>query len=217
MSNFFRNDLNLGKKWWHRLLAVIFFGLFIYCLFSVSKSAIFEWGFRPVHEAQSSLAERITSEVKSAKELSNPWEVFYTRPYWVNIFLFWFYWDGKYQGLVKEIYNDEDKTLNGLFCSNQLYNQIDEVIKRTWISKFYIKEINNFLEAVSKKTATEYIKNNNVKCVLIDGFWDENKFLNPWWVAQEYQNNYYFYKKTWFANFLAIMEVVTWIITITVW
>ena len=97
MSNLFRKDLHLNKKWWHRLLSVIFFIWFIYCLFSVCKSAIFEWGIRPVHEAQSSLAERITSEVKSAKELSNPWEVLDTHPYWVNIFLFWFYWNGKYK------------------------------------------------------------------------------------------------------------------------
>lgn len=217
MSNFFRKDLNLGRKWWHRLLAVIFFWLFVYCIFSATKSMIFEWGLRPVHRVQSKLEERITTEVKSAKELLKQWEVLYRgSPYGVNIFLFRFYWEGKYQGLVKEIYNNQDDTVNGLFCSNQLYAQINEVIKKTGISKFYVKEINNFLEPVSTKIATEYIKNNNVKCILIDGFWGENKFLNPWWVAQEYQNDYYFYKKTGFANFLTIMEVITWIITVIV-
>ena len=119
--------------------------------------------------------------------------------------------------MVKEIYNNQDDTLNGLFCSNQLHNQINEVIKRTGISKFYIREINNYLEPISMKIATEYIKNKNVKCVLVDGFWGENKFLNLWWPAQDYQNHYYFYKKTGSANLLNILGIVTWIITVAVW
>lgn len=216
MSNFLRKDLNLNQKWWHRLLSIIFYGLFIFCVFIVSKSAIFK-DIRPVHEVQSSLTERMTSEIKSARELSEPWEVFYNgSPYWVNMFLFRFYGKWKYQWLAKEVYNNQDSTLDGLFCSKNLDTQINDLIKKTWISKFYIKEINNYLKPVSTNISIEYIKNNNVKCILIDSFWDENKFLNPWWVAQEYQNNYDFYKRTSFSSLLNILEIVTGIITIAV-
>lgn len=215
MANFFRKDLNLVKKWWHRLLVVIFFWLFIYCLFSISKSFIFENGIHPVHKIQSSLKKRITSEVKSVKELSKEWEVLYRgKPDWIMMFIFWFAWEWKYQRLVKEIYKNQ-KT-NEIFCSKKLYTQIDEVIKITWISQFYIKEINNFFEPIPIQTAIEYIKNNNIQCLLIGWFWGENKFLDPGWVAEMYQNDYYFYKKTGFSNFLTIFEIFTWIITIII-
>lgn len=214
-SNFFRKDLNLGKRWWHRLLSVIFFLWFFFCLFYLCKNIIFEWWYRPVYEVQSTLAERIPSEVKLISEFTNLWERIDTQPYWVNLFFFWFYWDGKYQGLIKDK-SYSDNVSNTTYCSTQLYNQINEVIRRTGISKFYIKEINNYLEPISTKTTLKYIKDNNVQCIWIDRFDEENEFLNPWWVAQEIQNNYYFYAKTPSSNLLAMMNILTTIIVVVV-
>jgi len=211
MSNFLRKDLILNKKWGHRLLVVVFFWLFIYCLFSLSKSFIFEWMIGPIYQIESSLEDRITSEVKSAKELSNYWEILDWWSDWI-MFIFWWIWDNKYKKIDSYTTN---LNLEEFFCSNQLYNQLNNVIKRSWISTFYIKEINNYLEPISMKTTIEYIKNNNVKCILIDGFWGENKFLNPWWAAQEYQKHY-FYKKSNISFFLNTLNILSWIIIITI-
>lgn len=78
-----------------------------------------------------------------------------------------------------------------------------------------MKEINNYLEPVSIQTTVEYIKDYNVKCILIDGFWGENKFLNPWRTVQEYQKHY-FYKRSNISFFLNTLNVLSWVIIITI-
>lgn len=211
MSNFFRKDLNLGRRWLHRLMVVVFFAWFFYCLFSVCKSAIFEFWIRPIYKVETTFATRIPSEVKLVREFTNPWERIQRESYWVNLFLFWVYWEDKYGSLVEKADDDfEDMILNKTYCSTELYNQINEVIKKTGTSKIYI---DGNSKLVSIATASNYLKANNIQCFITDSFDGQIHFLSAY---KDFQENYYFYTKTSFSNFLTIVGIITWIITITI-
>jgi hypothetical protein len=73
-NNFFRKDLNLKDKWWHRLLSIVFIFSFVisvaYNLITYSVSDMFrgDVGIQKWRNVES-LSARITSEIKPISAL----------------------------------------------------------------------------------------------------------------------------------------------------
>lgn len=73
MSKFFRKDLNLRKKRWHKLAVFLFFLVFSCSIFFTLRIILLN---EVVYEKAEPLSTRITTELKSIKELKKPGEKF---------------------------------------------------------------------------------------------------------------------------------------------
>lgn len=166
--NLFREDLELNKKWWHRLFKILF----------IVSLLIFIWKFYLIFLEESAnhykkvaeLEDRLTDKVLKIEDLLKYWEKFMDSGWW-----------------TKENYWNKN-----IYCSNKLYDteNIKYIINETWIDNFdrlYINKNNT-----SIKNFSDLIKNNDIKCIIKDNA--EVDFLNP---MKEF-NEFWFYKKSQF-------------------
>lgn len=198
ISNFFRKDLNLKDKWWHRLFSVIFIISFIvfliYNIFYVVTNDIFKGDGVQEWEVVSSLSKRITSEVHPISYLIEPGEKVaeQDRLYVLN-------------DNPDEIYK---WVLNDTYCSNKLYNDFVKVKTDRGIDALYIRDLYGKND-VSENLFSEYIKNNNIKCLIIDAYSYSNNmqvsFLEP---DKSYQDNWAFYEKSTFKTVIYFAKAI---------
>ena len=203
MLNFFRKDLNLNKRWWHRLLVVVFFAGFAFCLwwalvniYSESDNSSFTY-----YKIVEPLSGRLTSEVKSIDQLIRSWERF--QQYRALDLPFNNLWN-KYGHLPTQKHSYEDDDLKNIYCSTMLYKNVNEVIERTKITSLYISELDSS-RSISLPTEefSDYIKQKDIYCLWTDSFGETNKFLEP---QKMFQDDYYFYKKTLSSRMINIAE-----------
>ena len=186
ISNFLRKDLNLKDRWWHRLLCVVFIISFIvfliYNIFYVVNNDIFRGDGVQGWEKVTLLSNRITSEIHPISYLIKSGEKVaeQDRTYVLN-------------DNPDEIYR---WVLNDTYCSNELYNNFVKVKIDRDIDALYIRELYGKND-VSEELFSEYIKNNNIKCLIIDAYSYPNNlkvnFLEP---DKSYQENWAFYQKS---------------------
>lgn len=198
MKNFFRKDLNLSAKRWHRLLVVIFFIAFLVLLFIQLKDTLQSDIFWPIYTVQWQVKDRLSSKVVTPKELAQKWEIIGRNynPVWILGFSFK---KDKYQNLLSY---DQDSFIYGefdrIFCTDQLESKIDKIMQITNIYEIhqnYPTFLNNGWSQAPRDQINQYIGSKNIKCVCINGvFWENNKYLDLelWKDYQEYN----FYKKT---------------------
>lgn len=197
-NNFFRKDLNLGDRWWHRLLMIIFFASFIIALYTIYD--YFDSLIIPQYEIVNSVNDRITTEVKQIRELKKPNEIveeLYDRP------------DASYHLNVptdKSLYDD-------IYCSDDLENKVADVKNKSGISTLYIRDVYGQNE-VPIETFTNYIKKNKLKCLLPDTYtrYNDNgqeveklRFLEPIEPGSLFYKDLVFYKK---SNLLTVLYVL---------
>lgn len=210
MKNFFRKDLNLSAKRRHRLLVVLFFGGYIVAIFLASKWTRPEYTlWWNIYKNQWSLEERLTSKVVSPKELLLPWEILEYPSYPVYIFIFITFQNTKYQSILN--YNPSSYYLSSLdevFCSDSLSQKIDEIMLKTNIHQIYK---NSYLEEIQRDDLITYINDKNIKCVSINWFWWENKFLDLE-RGERYQSLHFYKQKK--HNFFKIISNITNIFTL---
>lgn len=200
MSNFFRGDLNLGKKWWHRLLVVIFLLAFWFRLSNLLiDSNIFDFSTRTYQKVEN-LSSRITTKLKSKDELTKPWEIFNK---WETF--------SRYNVISKETKDYYDQ-LN-LYCSTELYKHIDELMQRAKIYNFCIYGSNCANGGISVEIVKEYVKNNNIYCMHTDLYEQFPLILVP---DKKYQEIYWFYKITFSSRLSGMRNILRqiWIFTI---
>lgn len=69
-NNFFRKDLNLSGRWWHRLLLVIFVISFIWAFYAMYNDLFHtNHPYIPQWKVVNSINERLTPAVKQIREL----------------------------------------------------------------------------------------------------------------------------------------------------
>src|SRR3989338_8413038 len=71
-TNFFRSDLGLKNRWWHRLFLVIFLVSFAWALYAMYDD-LFSTNhpYIPQWKVVGSVEERVTTEVKQIRDLKN--------------------------------------------------------------------------------------------------------------------------------------------------
>lgn len=185
-ANFFRKDLNLGGRWWHRLFLVIFFVLFAWALYMMSSDLFADnHPYVPQWKVVDSVDERLTPEVKQIRDLKKFGEQVEEkeRSYALNS------GDGS-------LYDD-------FYCSNDLENKISEIQSKSGIANLYLNRKN-----VSMDMFVNYVRDNDIKCLIPDAYTNADntklRFLEPLAPNSIYGRDLVFYEK---SNFLTVFYV----------
>lgn len=165
--NFFREDLELNKKWWHRLFKILFIVLLFWFFYKTFYIDLIEESFYH-YKRIANLEDRLTDKVSKIEDLLKYWERFE---------------DSNWQ-------SEKDYWSKNIYCSNKLYDieNINYIIKDSWINnfdRFFYDEGSTSVEEFSK-----IIKSDNIKCIIKDNA--QVDFLNP----MEQFNNFWFYEKS---------------------
>ena len=204
-SNFFRKDLNLKNRWWHRLLSIVFiFSLFMFVICGISD--IFRDRQVQQWKKAETLSERITSEINPVSSFIKVGEKIGKddRTYVLN--------------------NQPDayykSTLNNVYCSTELSNNIEKIKSERQIKSLFIRDLygtNN----VPLETFTNYIKQNNIHCLIVDAYttYDSDgqaigklSFLEP---KKTYQDDWSFYEKSSDKTITHILEMLVTVFAIS--
>lgn len=185
-TNFFRKDLNLGGRWWHRLFLVIFFLCFAWALYAMSSDPFTDnHPYVPQWKVVDSVDERLTPEVKQIRDLKKFGEQVEEkdRSYALNS------GDGS-------LYDD-------FYCSTDLENNIPEIQSKSGITNLYLNRKN-----VSMDMFVNYVRNNDIKCLIPDAYTNADntklRFLEPLTPNSIYGRDLVFYEK---SNFLTAFYV----------
>ncbi len=177
-KNFFRKDLQLRNKWWHRFFKV-FFVLFVVCFFITVLAEDLPVRTRYIEVA--SLAERIPNKAVEISKLKKQGEIIdYAEPYPPNNYAI--------------DYND-------VFCSNNLADDVLLIMKKTDVDVLHLRELHG-LNVVTISEFSNYIRKSNDKCLWVDSINNEygNKiyFLEPNDIFN--YKDYSFYKESSFKT-----------------
>lgn len=179
-NNFFRKDLNLGGRWWHRLFLVIFFVLFASALYMMS-SVLFADNYPhiPQWKIVSSVDERITEEVKQIRDLKKFGERV----------------EEKDRSYALNSSADENSLYDDFYCSTDLENKIAEIQSKSVITNLYLNR-----KSVSAETFVNYVKKSSIKCLIPDAYTNSDgtkiSFLEPLGLNSLYGKDLVFYEKS---------------------
>lgn len=197
-SNFFRKDLNLKSRWWHRLLSVVFIfsflGLVAYSIILYSAFDMFRGGYVQQWSKVAPLHTRITAEIKPISSFLKVGEKIgeNDRTYVLN------YQPDEYYKII----------LNDVYCSTELSNNYEKVKNIKNVNELYIGGSSN-RNKVSSETFTDYIKQNGIKCLIVDYYTapDDSKvaFLKS---DKSYQDNWSFFEKSTAKTALYFFEMI---------
>lgn len=196
-SNFFRSDLNLKSKWWHRLFLVIFFVSFAWALYTMYDDLFAtSHPYIPQWKEVGSVDERITVDVKQIRDLKKVGERIEEkdRSYALN--------------------SSEDVSLyEDFYCSTNLENKIPEIQSRSGISNLYLAR-----KEVSTKTFANYIQSNDVKCLIPDAYTNSDdtklRFLEPLGPNPLYGKDLVFYEKSGFLTAWYVLQMFLFVIAV---
>lgn len=188
-NNFFRKDLNLGGRWWHRLFLVIFFVLFAGALYTMSSDLFADnYPYIPQWKIVSSVDERITAEVKQIRDLKKIGERVEEK-------------DGFY---ALNSSADENSLYDDFYCSTDLESKISEIQSKSGVSNLYLNRKNVSIEALAN-----YVQSNNIKCLIPDAYTNADgtklRFLEPLSPNSIYGRDLVFYEK---SNFLTAFYIL---------
>lgn len=203
-NNFFRKDLNLGGRWWHRLFLVIFFATFVWALFTMYDD-LFSTShpYIPQWKVVSTVDERITTEVKQIRDLKRFGERVEER-------------DRSY---ALNSSTEEDSLYADFYCSTDLENQISAVQNISGIENLYIRDVygrNN----VPIETFANYVRDNDITCLIPDAYTiSENaklRFLEPLGPNSLFGKDLVFYEKSGFLTAWYVLQMFLLVIAVFV-
>lgn len=177
-NNFFRKDLNLEKKWWHRALLSIYFLALALTLVLVAIISFFEdkqyAKIRLVSESFGSGNERLADIVKKEDPSFKIGELNYFSRY------------GNY-----EYDNYKDST----FCGKNITQGLDGYsMGDKKITKFMVRDSSGSRRDVVEGQLAENLLSTKVECITIDSFsgayGERLYFIEPY----EYSKEMWFYK-----------------------
>jgi hypothetical protein len=186
--DFFREDLNLKSKWWHRLLSVLFILILVVSLVSslvaYSSSDMFSGGDVQQWKKVESLYKRISSEILPIRSYIKTGEkigendrmyVLNDRP------------DSYYNGILSDVY-----------CSTDLSKKFMDVKSSRNIDGLYINMSGTIgREEVSEQTFINFIEANDINCLTVDAYTEtdggKQTFIEP---KRSYQEDWSFFEKS---------------------
>ncbi|MDP3769875.1 MAG: hypothetical protein Q8R40_02985 [bacterium] len=153
-NNFFRKDLNLKNRWWHRLLFVAFIVAFIVSVWlSVANT---QW---PKYAKVGMLSDRVDNQIHLIGSLVQPEERI-----------------GVYEGNV----HGSDYSHNGgwlllqeYYCSKDISSKVEEISSKTGVNSY-----KGNLDLVSLSEFKNYLVQNNAICVQVLGLDNPQRYGN---------------------------------------
>ena len=197
-NNFFRKDLNLNNRWWHRLLLIIYFLSVAWVLYEGAGLLFFTPDnsynpYIPQWKEVGSVDERITVNVKQIHELKKMNERVEER------------------GLSFRLNSGTNDLQDNLYCSNDLENRVGDIQNKSGVNTLYIRHIYD-RNSVPIETFIKYIKDNNTKCLIADAYTYSaavrQEFLEPVRLSS-YKNLVFYKKSTLFTLFFIVKQLLT--------
>lgn len=146
IKNFFRKDLALNKRWWHRLLSVIFFLALLYFLVEVWDTPL------PKYNSIGYLNDRMSSNLQLLPELIGSNEKV-----------------GVYENnLHGDSYEKNEGWLlrqPNIYCSDNIANNIENISGKTGVEVY---KGNGPSEYISLEEFKNYLLKQNAKCVSVN-------------------------------------------------
>lgn len=198
--NFFRKDLKLRDRWWHRLLLVIFFALLVSGFYTTYSELFSEdYPYIPQWKITSTLDERIGFEVIQVKDLKKDGERVEERGD--------FYVLNSTEG-ERSLYED-------FYCSSDLENKVSEVQNRSGIEPLYIRDIYG-RSNVPMEIFEDYVRENNIKCLIPDAYTYDGigkfKFLEPIGPNSLFGDDLVFYKKSSLLTAFHVLKMFSFVV-----
>jgi hypothetical protein len=165
--NFFREDLSLKNRWWHRLLVVVFFLSLVIITIGLIYD-IYKQNDLPKYKKIGILEDRIGSQVYLIKDLVKSKEKVSNNEYYLN---------NSYDK------NGESLLKTRTYCSNNIPNYIEEISKKTGV--YYYKGNTQLIGLDSFKN---YLYENEAKCVEVFTY-TTGGFLGNVTGSPEYETN----------------------------
>lgn len=186
LKNFFRKDLNLGKKWWHRALLSIYFISLALTLVFIS---IFSFSDDEQYAKVGPISDYFTfsnirlQDIVESKSGYKVGEINYFSKY----------------------YNSEYNTYKeNTFCGKNITQSLDGyTIGDKLVKRFMLKDENGIRQDVSKEELATSLKASKTNCITIDSysadmFGNKNYFIEPY----EYSKVMWFYEYSFFMTLL---------------
>lgn len=142
-NNFFRKDLNLKGRWWHRLLFVAFIIAFIASAWASVANT--QW---PKYSKVGTLSERVDNQIRLIGSLVQSEEKI-----------------GVYEGNVYGTdysHNGGWLLLQEYYCSKDVANKVEEISAKTGVNSY-----KGNLDLVSQSEFKNYLSQNNAICVQV--------------------------------------------------
>ncbi|PIV47042.1 hypothetical protein COS21_02070 [bacterium (Candidatus Gribaldobacteria) CG02_land_8_20_14_3_00_41_15] len=156
--NFFRKDLNLKNRWWHRLLFVAFVVAFVAVVWGVIADTL-NSAQLPKYTKVGILSDRVDAEIRLIGNLVQPGERI-----------------GVYEGNVYgNSYNQNGGWLlrQEYYCSKNISSKVEEISAKTEIN--YYK---GNLDLVSLSDFKNYLAQNSALCVQVLGLDNPERYGN---------------------------------------
>jgi len=202
-ENFFRKDLNLKNKWWHRLISILFVFLFFISVISAFVEYFDGNGFAQWRQTNT-LKDRISSDVNTVGSLVKQGE--------------------KLEEIGASDYtlNLNDLTYNGYvasnaYCSTEIQNHIEDIKYERKIDHLFITNLYNTKD-VSIEDFSKYINENAINCINVNAYTAYDNagqetgkltFLEP---DKKFQNDWAFYEKSIPKTVLYLLGYALWIV-----
>ncbi|GEM_PF-1350843 len=184
--DFFRRDLKLGGRWWHRLFRVLFILAGILSLTvhigMYSDSNMFDGSGVQQWRKVESLSERISPEIVSVGSyLRNDEKIGEdNRTYVLN-------------DNPDDYY---DLVTDDVYCSTELSERFLEVKSARGTESFFVSK-SILREEVSESQFVNFIERNNINCLIVDAYTESDggklTFLEP---QKSYQDDWSFFEKS---------------------
>lgn len=176
-----RKDLELGKRWWHRLISVVFF-----CSYLFASYYFISWNieYNQQYSRVSSVSDLFSDNLQTLTKINKNTKYVISDKY------------PPHQNKNSWGFElDKDNT----YCSNKIEDQeIRDMLKNnTEISQiqFYLRDERGHRFDVVYATFLNYLKENNVKCVAIDSF---TKYGDTIFFLEPFNESYYIYEFSFF-------------------
>jgi len=154
-NNFFRTDLNLYGRWWHRFLFIIFIICFI-ALLGVSISSSVDDAQFPKYSKVGMLSERMDDKIRLIGDLVKPDEKIAV--YEHNLY-------GSYNGESFYSKNGGWLSKQEYYCSKNISDNLEEVVAKTGINFF-----NNSTGFIQLNEFAKYLSQNKANCVSVNSY-----------------------------------------------
>ena len=236
---FFRKDLELNKKRWHRLIKIIFWLLIFILLIQTLIIPCFDEIKSPdkIYEFVEPLENRFTSELVNLPDMLNKWEiVYYDDTFWALLFYVWRIWEDKYRPISQEdidrfydMYWWIENDLTAYYCSTKLAENFSKLKKITgmrdvraydWANDIVWRDIDNDINKIKNyingNEIKQYTKVDKINCIAAKKYPEfECLDFTRWNI-----NDKHIYKEsilmTWITVFSHIL-IILWINLLMIW
>ncbi|MDQ5953071.1 MAG: hypothetical protein QG551_299, partial [Patescibacteria group bacterium] len=159
-KNFFRSDLKLSSKWWHRAVIAIFFILLtLFVIERIQWTFSYDQGFSKVGSLENYISADIVLVSDLVSKVRKEGQVISTSDF--------VYGDGK-DATVLSVYK------NTTYCSNDSIHLTDAILSSNkQIVDFYITDNRNTRKKTDIENFKSYTKKINSKCITVDSFSDD--------------------------------------------